>query len=298
MIEQWLAHIGVFDVLDIVATSVLIYYTLLLIRGTRAVQILSGILVLVGLLALAKLLHLNLLGSILQLLVVGAAVTLPIVFQPELRRVLEQLGRGGLFRLDADDAGHPSRSADPSLAAACRSAFALSSLGLGGLMVIQQQSGLNDFAESGTPLDATISNELLIALFSHRSPLHDGATILCDDRILAAGCLLPLADQPRGERRYGTRHRAALGLSEQTDAVVIVISEESGAICVAREGKLSRPFENEGALLTYLLSATRRHAPERNSANDLWLHVRARLFPAKPPLDETTNADHPQELRT
>ena len=168
MIEQWLAHIGVFDVLDIVATSVLIYYTLLLIRGTRAVQILSGILVLVGLLALAKLLHLNLLGSILQLLVVGAAVTLPIVFQPELRRVLEQLGRGGLFRLDADDAGHPSRSADPSLAAACRSAFALSSLGLGGLMVIQQQSGLNDFAESGTPLDATITNELLIALFSHR----------------------------------------------------------------------------------------------------------------------------------
>lgn len=296
MIEQWLAHIGVFDVLDIVATSVLIYYTLLLIRGTRAVQILSGILVLVGLLAIAKLLHLNLLGSILQLLVVGAAVTLPIVFQPELRRVLEQLGRGGLFRLDADDDLKPSRSADPSLASACRAAFALSTAHLGGLMVIEQQSGLKDFAESGTAIDAIISTELLLALFSQRSPLHDGATILIDDRVLAAGCLLPLADQPLGQRRYGTRHRAALGLSEQTDAVVIIISEESGAICVAREGRLSRAFENEGALLTHLLAATRRRSQERIHASDVWTHVRTRLFHSKP--DSTINADHPQKLRT
>ncbi|MDQ2993259.1 MAG: diadenylate cyclase CdaA, partial [Candidatus Eremiobacteraeota bacterium] len=220
----FLSSLGPTDLLDVIATSVLIYYVLLLIRGTRAVQILIGVLVLIGLLGLANLLRLYLLGSILQIIVVGAAVTLPIVFQPELRRALEQLGRGGLFRLSQDD--KERRPEDRSILAIAQVAFALSRSRIGALIVIEQQSGLKEFVETGTLLNALVSVELLVSLFQPRSPLHDGAVIVQEDLIEAAGCFLPLAEQSLAERRVGTRHRAALGLSEQTDAVVVVVSEE------------------------------------------------------------------------
>ncbi|HEY8321128.1 MAG TPA: diadenylate cyclase CdaA [Candidatus Baltobacteraceae bacterium] len=298
-IRAFVFSVGPTDLLDVIATSVLIYYVLLLIRGTRAVQILIGVLVLIGLLGLANLLRLYLLGSILQIIVVGAAVTLPIVFQPELRRALEQIGRGGLFRMAQDDAER--RPEDRSILAIAQVAFALSRSRIGALIVIEQQTGLKEYIESGTLLNALVSVELLVSIFQPRSPLHDGAVIVQEDLIEAAGCFLPLAEQSLAERRVGTRHRAALGLSEQTDAVVVIVSEESGSITVAREGKLSRPIEDEARLNNILLAVTRRRRTTRVTGNDLVAHLRARLLPHRaspPPAPGETRGDNSQELRT
>jgi diadenylate cyclase len=298
MLNTIFSYAGVTDVIDVIATSVLIYYLLLLIRGTRAVQILMGILVLVGLLGVANLLHLYLLGTILQLIVVGAAVTIPIVFQPELRRALEQIGRGGLFRMDSEEGagGVWTRPEDKAIAALARAAFLLSRNKLGALIVIEQHSGLKEFCESGTTLNAQLSAELLLAIFMPRSPLHDGAVIVRENLVEAAGCFLPLAEQSLTDGRYGTRHRAAIGLTEQTDAVIVVVSEESGAITVAREGKLSRPVEEEQRLAKMLLAVTRPARRPRYLRNDLVSHLRSRLTSHRrqgKPL-----ADHQQELRT
>ena len=270
-------YVGPTDIADILATSVLIYYFLLLIRGTRAVQILTGVLVLLGLLGIANLFHLLLLGSILNLIVIGAAVSLPIVFQPELRRLLEQLGRGDFFRLREGEQSTGARADDKVMAMLAKAAFLLSRNKYGALIVIEQHTGLKEFVESGTTLNAALSPELLLSIFVPRSPLHDGAVIVREGVIEAAGCFLPLAEQSLTERRLGTRHRAALGLSEQTDAVVIVVSEESGSISVAREGKLSREIEDETRLFRVLLASTRPRRHPREIRDDLVTHLRARL---------------------
>ncbi len=288
-------NIGISDVVDVLATSVLIYYVMLLIRGTRAVQILIGFLVLVALLGLAYVMHLYLLASILQVLVLGAAVTLPIVFQPELRRALEQIGRGGLLHIGEENVDW-TRAEDRGIAIIARAAFLLSRNKLGGLIVVEQQSGLKEFVETGTRLDAELSAELLLAIFMPRSPLHDGAVIVRENRIEAAACFLPLAEQSLSERRIGTRHRAAIGLTEQTDAVVLVVSEENGSISIARQGKLSRPVEEEQRLVKMLLAITRPPRDQRRFNNDLVSQLRARMAPPRP--EEPVRADHPKELRT
>ena len=269
-------YVSFTDLVDILATSVLIYYLLLLIRGTRAVQILTGVFVLIALLGVANLMHLLVLGTILRLIVVGAAVTLPIVFQPELRRALEQLGRGRFLQFQ-DDQGARNRAEDKVMAMLAKAAFLLSRNKYGALIVVEQHTGLKEFVESGTTLNAELSAELLLSIFVPRSPLHDGAVIVRENIVEAAGCFLPLAEQSLTERRLGTRHRAALGLSEQTDAVVIVVSEESGSISVAREGKLSRAIEEETRLFRLLLASTRPRRNLRSTRNDFVTHLRARL---------------------
>ena len=244
------------DLVDILATAGLIYSLLLLIRGTRAVQILTGLLVLGVLLIVADLLNLLVVATLLRFILVGTAVTLPIVFQPELRRALESLGRGGIF----GRSGARQHDAEHSAQALAQSAFALSHIHAGGLIAIEVTSGLQDVADTGTRLDARLSSDLVTTLFIPKAPLHDGAVIVRGDRIVAAGCLLPLAEGATAQvqgRRLGTRHRAALGLSEQTDAVVIVISEETGNIVVARNGKLSRVIDDEDRLRKIVLACSR-----------------------------------------
>lgn len=268
-------YIGPADIADIIATSILFYYILLLIRGTRAVQIITGLVVLLALAGLANVFHLLLLSSILNLIIIGAAVSIPIIFQPELRRVLEQLGRGQIFRFEGEV--NSTRGEDKAMAMLAKAAFLLSRNKYGALIVIEQQTGLKEFVESGTTLNAALSPELLLSLFVPRSPLHDGAVIVRDAVIEAAGCFLPLAEQSLTEGRLGTRHRAALGLSEQTDAVVIVVSEESGTIKVAREGKLTREIEDETRLFRVLLASTRQRRHPREIRDDLVTHLRARL---------------------
>lgn len=247
---------GVSDLVDIVATSVLIYYLLLLIRGTRAVQILMGLCVVLVILALANTFHLLVLATIMQYLLVGTAVTIPIVFQPELRRGLEQIGRGRLFVGHGIEEGDAPVTRTDAVAILTQAAITLSHERTGALIAIEQQTGLREFVESGTTLDAKLSSELLVTLFTHGTPLHDGAVIVKGTTIEAAGCFLPLSENVSTDRHLGSRHRAAIGLSEQTDAVVLVVSE-SGAISVAREGRLSREIDGEERLQKILLACTR-----------------------------------------
>ena len=255
---------GVSDAVDIAATALLVYYLLVLIRGTRAVPILFGIAVLAGLLGVANVFHLLVLATILQFALLGTAVTIPIVFQPELRRFLEQLGRGGMIaRRDASD---DAQTLEETVVTLARAAVILSRNRVGALVAIEGATGLREYVESGTRLDARLSVELLLSIFTPRSPLHDGAAIVLGPLVEAAGCFLPLSENVLTESHLGTRHRAAIGLSEQTDAVVLVISEQTGAISIARMGKLSRELDDETRLRAVLLAcirASRGGGPQR-----------------------------------
>jgi diadenylate cyclase len=278
------------DAIDILATSVLTYYLLLLIRGTRAVQIMFGLFVLIVILAVSNLLHLLVLATVMQYLLLGTAVGLPIVFQPELRRGLEQLGRGRLFVRD--------RRAEDEIAAEqirilAHAGFVLARQRVGALMVIEQQTGLREYAESGTALDARLSLDLLLAIFNKTSPLHDGAVIVRDRVIEGAGCFLPLSENALPvERHVGTRHRAAVGLTEQTDAVVIVVSEETGMVSVARAGRLSVPIDDEERLRRVLAACIRPMRRRAQAEGGLLANLLTRVPRAQP-------AQSPQEqLRT
>lgn len=254
---NWLQTLqfGIADVVDILATATLIYYFLYLIRGTRAVPIIIGIFVLVVVLAVANWFHLLVLATLMQLVLVGTAVTLPIVFQPELRRFLEQLGRGGM--LARREAAEQAADLEEAVAILSRAAVILSRNRTGALIAVEGATGLREFVESGTRLDARLSAELLLSIFTPRSPLHDGAVIVKGSLVEAAGCFFPLSDNVMTDSRLGTRHRAAIGLTEQTDAVVLVISEQTGSISVARLGKLSRELDDEARLHTVLLACCR-----------------------------------------
>jgi len=260
---------GVPDAIDIVATSVLIYYLLLLIRGTRAVQIVLGLLTLVIVLGLSNLLHLLVLATVMQYLLLGTAVTLPIVFQPELRRALEQLGRGRFFhRAPADE----EAIANQLVGTVAAAAFRLAADGLGALIVIEGQTGLREYVESGTALDAKLSGDLLLAIFNKQSPLHDGAVIVRDLLIEGAACFLPLSENAIvAERHLGTRHRAAVGLTEQADAVVVVVSEESRSVSVARAGRLSVRIDDEERLRKVLEACIRPRRRAHAAESPSWL---------------------------
>lgn len=248
-------HVGISDAIDIAATSVLIYYLLLLIRGTRAVQIIFGLFVLLVILAASNLLHLLVLATVMQYLLLGTAVGLPIVFQPELRRGLEQIGRGRLFVRDRRD---DDEMAAEQIRIVGHAAFVLARQRLGALIVVEQQTGLREYVESGTALDARLSLDLLLAIFMKSSPLHDGAVIVRDLLVEGAACFLPLSDNAiTADRHVGTRHRAAVGLSEQTDAIVVVVSEETGYVSVARAGRLSVPIDDEERLRRVLAACVR-----------------------------------------
>ena len=272
------------DAIDILATSILAYYLLLLIRGTRAVQIMFGLFVLVVILAVSNLLHLLVLATVMQYLLLGTAVGLPIVFQPELRRGLEQIGRGRLFVRD--------RRAEDEITAeqiriVAQASFVLASRRAGALIVVEQQTGLREYVESGTALDARLSADLLLAIFNKTSPLHDGAVIVRDLLIEGASCFLPLSDNTLSvDRHVGTRHRAAVGLTEQTDAVVIVVSEESGLISVARAGRLSVPIDDEERLRRVLSACLRPTRRRTQAEGGLFANLLTRVPRAAQPPQE------------
>jgi len=266
---------GFSDAADIIATSVLAYYLLLLIRGTRAVQITLGLFVLVVVLALSNVFHLLVLATVMQYLLLGTAVTLPIVFQPELRRGLEQIGRGRLFSRLAET---EDEVAAKQVEIVAQAAFTFARRHVGALIVIEQQTGLREYVESGTALDARLSLELLLAIFNPSSPLHDGAVILRDTTIEGAACFLPLSENAvSAERHIGTRHRAAIGVTEQTDAVVVVVSEETGAVSVARAGRLSVQIDGEDRLNKVLSAIVRPPRRLRQAVNPLLANLLSRI---------------------
>ena len=228
--------------LDIFLTGVLIYLVLRLIQGTRAVRLAIGAAIVYGVYVVALELDLRLLSGILQTGAVVGLVALVVIFQPELRRGLDRIGRVGTFAFLGDPgAGSYQRVAGLLSASAAK----LSRRRTGALIIVERETGLGDMAETGVMVHADLSAELLASLFAPGYPLHDGAVLVQEDEIVAAGVMLPLAERDGSMEDYGTRHRAALGITEQTDAAAIVVSEESGAISLAVGGDLTRDIDED-----------------------------------------------------
>ncbi|HEV8229961.1 MAG TPA: diadenylate cyclase CdaA [Candidatus Limnocylindria bacterium] len=256
------------NLLDVLIVAVFVYYVLVLIRGTRAVQLLLGVLVLVAIYGIAVLFRLELTKLVLSALFALALVAIPIVFQPELRRALGQLGQlGPLNRLLAP---LPEEEVDKIVDELVRSALLIAEGRHGALVVVERTTGLQDYSETGVPVNGRLTAELLASIFMTRSPLHDGAVIVRGDQIVAAACLLPLEETPeRAAHRYGMRHRAALSVSAQTDAVVIVVSEETQAISIASNGRMIGGLDEERLrrVLSSLLRSRIQPLPFRSKAS-------------------------------
>jgi diadenylate cyclase len=237
--------IWLLDLLDILLVAALFYRLLTLVKGTRSAQMYVGLAVIVMVAFLARQFDLIAVRWIAESLKTVWLIAFVIIFQPELRHFLAQFGRTRYFRtfLGGDSFG--------VLGEVVRAVETLAQRRQGALIAIERNVGLRNFVETGTRVDAKVSAELLVTLFSPGSPLHDGAVILREDAVIAASCILPLSANPHTPLALGTRHRAALGLSEETDAATVVVSEESGAISVAFRGALHRNL-SEGELRSEL----------------------------------------------
>lgn len=231
------------DVLEILLVAIILYKLYAMLEGTRAITLVKGILVLFSANFFCNLLQLNLLSWIFEKIMTWMFVLLPIVFQPELRRTLERLGQGSFLfeeRTSLDEA-----AANKVVDELVKASKALSATKTGALMVIEREMGLNDVSDTGIKLDAMITSELILNIFFVNTPLHDGAAIIRGNRIYSAGCLLPLTEKKGLSKELGTRHRAAIGISEQCDALVLVVSEETGTISVAENGRLMRHLDGD-----------------------------------------------------
>jgi diadenylate cyclase len=245
-LTEFLTSIEGRDLVDILVVAVIVYSLLLLIRGTRAVQVLLGILVLVGISYLAKLVGLLTLEKLVQNFVVVIPFAIIVIFQDQIRAALATFGDTSFWGFGA------RRSGEDILNDIVRAATDLSKAGTGALIVLEGQQGLREYIEKGVRLDSVVSRDLLVNIFTVGAPLHDGAVIVQNGRIAAAGCFLPLTRQTRVGKDLGTRHRAALGISDETDACAVVVSEETATISLASAGRLTRDLDS-GKLHALLL---------------------------------------------
>ena len=256
------------DILDILIVAFLLYELLMLTRETRASAVLKGLVMLVLASWVSDLLGLTALNWVLLNVVNNGALVLVILFQPELRKALEQIGSGTLRKSSSANAQNNRAVVDELIACLLK----LSRRRVGALIVLEQRIGLKDVVETGTALNSDISAALLENIFEPNTPLHDGAVVIRDNRIMAAACILSLSEGKGISRELGTRHRAALGITETTDAISLIVSEETGIISVARNGRLTRHLDRtaleellcpiympkENTLWTSLLEKTKR----------------------------------------
>lgn len=227
----------IFNFLDVLLVWYVMYKTLTLIKGTKAVQLLKGIFVIIVAKIATEIFGLNTLDWLLDEVIDWGFLAIIIIFQPEIRRALEQLGRGKLFQRTTSQQDEEQARL---IEAMKKSVNYMAKRRIGALISIEKETGLTEYIETGIKMNAEISSELLINIFIPNTPLHDGAVIMQRDKITAAACYLPLSESAFISKELGTRHRAALGLSEVTDAIVVIVSEETGAISIASNGKIDR----------------------------------------------------------
>ena len=264
--ENIVSGIGITDILDILIVTFIIYKLLDFIRETRAEQLAKGLLVLVIITVLSKVLQLYTLHWILSGVMTVGLIAIVVIFQPELRMGLEYLGRSKLSNVltevDKDEAKH-------MVGQLVEAVDTMSSSRTGALIVIEREISLNDIAETGTVIDAAVSAQLIGNIFYEGAPLHDGALIIRGDRLYAAGCVLPLTQNKDLNKELGTRHRAGIGITENSDALVIIVSEETGIISTAQNGKLTRFLDAkniEKMLYSIYLEETKKTFGEKISS--------------------------------
>src|ERR687894_3303486 len=227
--------VGWWDLLNIAIVSIILYEFLKLIRGTRAVQMAAGSLLVLGLFFVSQLAPLQTLNWLIRNALFYVAFAAIVIFQSDIRRALAHFGQAPFFRYF-----NRQEAANETIEELVVAATMLSSQKIGAIIAIEREIGLRNYIESGIPLDATLTYDLLVTIFQPGSPVHDGAVILQEDRVAAAACFLPLTVNPRVGRDLGTRHRAAIGLTEESDAVAVVVSEETGLISVSLKGEIER----------------------------------------------------------
>lgn len=255
--------VGWWDILDILIVSFLIYEFLKLIRGTRAVQMAVGSMLIVVLFYVSRLAPLQTVNWMIRNMLVYVAFAAIVIFQSDIRRALAHFGQAQFFRYF-----NRQEAANETIEEVVVAATTLASQRVGAIIAIEREIGLRNYIESGIPIDATLTYDLLVTIFQPGSPLHDGAVILQESRVAAAACFLPLTVNPRVSRELGTRHRAAIGLTEECDAVAIVVSEETGAISLALDGRIERAVSSDQLrdrlrTLVLLRRASGRHVAAR-----------------------------------
>ncbi|WP_027092960.1 diadenylate cyclase CdaA [Cohnella thermotolerans] len=255
------------DAADILIVSYLIYKLIQLVRGTRAVQLLKGIFFIIITWAISTWLNLYTLKWLMNQMFSWGVVTIVIIFQPELRRALEQLGRGNLFSRTVGD-----QDVSQQINEVIKAVNYLARRKIGALIVFERKTGLNEYIESGIKMESSMSSELLINIFIPNTPLHDGAVIVREAQIMAAGCYLPLSENPFISKELGTRHRAAIGISEVCDAISVVVSEETGQVSLAMNGQIVRDI-NEESLISKLFEELR---PKSKAGSKDWAFWRKR----------------------
>jgi len=228
------------DILQIAVVAYIFYRLLLLWAGTRAIQMIMGLLVLFAVYALAGVLELELIRYLLEFVFTYGALAAVVIFQPELRSALTKLGQNRFWKYFSR-----SEKTSEALQELAHATQVLSRKRIGAIVAVEKEVGLDEYARKGTPIDAPISTELIESIFVRYGPLHDGAVLVRGETMVAARCILPLTQFPVTDRSLGTRHRAAIGLSEETDALVIVVSEETGQISLAQRGRLERNVSGE-----------------------------------------------------
>lgn len=258
---SFLPRITKTNILEIAIISFLLYEFLVWVKTTRAWTLLKGILVILVFSLLAYVLHLNTITWLLKNTAILATTALVIIFQPELRKALEQLGSKNLLTdiLSFDDGKPDGSISEKTVNELVRATFELAKVKTGALMVIEREMSLREIERTGIEINGVVSSQLLINIFEHNTPLHDGAVVIRGNRIIAATCYLPLSDSTNISKDLGTRHRAAMGISEATDSITIVVSEETGRISVAEKGNLMRI--NDADTLRQVLMMPEEQAP-------------------------------------
>lgn len=251
-IFKYLQLVRITDIIDILAVAVIVYYIIRIANETRARNLLRGIAIIFVAFFVSRWLNLTALNYIIGATVQIGAFAIVVIFQPELRNLLERMGRIKLGRIIDFTGDGETENVELTVESVVKAASDMAKTRTGALIVLERETKLGEYLNTGTQLDANVSSGLLENIFVPNTPLHDGAVIIRGSKIITAGCVLPLTSNPNLSHELGTRHRAALGLSETTDAVIVVVSEETGKISVAQEGSLTRNLSGES--LSRLLS--------------------------------------------
>lgn len=251
-------------ILEILVLWFFYYFLLVFMKGTRAIQVVKGLIILVIIFVITQELQLHIINWILTKIFTISVIAFVIIFQPELRRGLARIGQFGMFYKEKE-----------TLYEISKAAIQLSKKKIGGLIAIEREIGLKPYIESGIPVDSQVTSELINSIFMPTTPLHDGGIVIEGSRIIAAGCLFPLTQNPHVSKTLGTRHRAAMGLSEETDAVLVVVSEETGAMSISVGGKLIKDISDKD--LSNVLTQVYRPRRAKKSIFDFWYRAISRI---------------------